>query len=409
MPGILCGLCCTLLVLAGQTQAQNYLAEPLLPAVTLSNGFTPDPLVFEITPGGGSTVSPDCPGYIYADQADLRLDYSTDGSVSLAIISRSVIDTTLVVRDPLGQWYCNDDAPELGGIDAAVVLPVPASGSYHIWVGTLQPSDGTGKASLAFTELDATNWWSITTPGLDSLPAADEFYADADTGSSFDSGEESYEYTEESATGTYDNTAAEVLGAVSDVLNTYIALQQGVGTDVTSGFDSNSGSDSEFSEYDSYDEYEFDDGGDDYFDEPQVIEDVEYSGDSGISPGGSTLPGVSYPDYSDRSRIIAGDGRSAMHCVSLETVSSGDSGLVGNDGRVLANNCGESVEITWCYEDDGSCARGYGGGTWTLGSGGSWPVSAEKEVRYAACIGANTVHWIDGQHGYRFYCNAPDR
>jgi len=44
-----------------------------------------------------------------------------------------------------------------------------------------------------------------------------------------------------------------------------------------------------------------------------------------------------------------------------------------------------------------------------LGAGGSWPVSAEKEVRYAACIGANTVHWIDGQHGYRFYCNAPDR
>ena len=107
---------------------------------------------------------------------------------------------------------------------------------------------------------------------------------------------------------------------------------------------------------------------------------------------------------SNKSRVIAGNGQSAMGCVALVVRSSGDSRVSGG-GRVLANNCSGPVEATWCYVDV-ECGR-ESGSAWTIGVGRSYPVSAEREIRWAACIGANTVSFEKGTAGTRFICTAP--
>jgi hypothetical protein len=134
----------------------------------------------------------------------------------------------------------------------------------------------------------------------------------------------------------------------------------------------------------------------------QLDRDLAAAG-RGSGAGGSAGGGSG----GDRSRIIAGNGRSAMDCVRIEQLASRDSSTSGG-GSVLANRCGGPVEITWCYpEDRGGCD--WSGNTWTLRVGGSWPVSAEKEIRWAACHGANTVRFEKGSMGTRYYCNAPDK
>jgi TonB family protein len=107
---------------------------------------------------------------------------------------------------------------------------------------------------------------------------------------------------------------------------------------------------------------------------------------------------------SNKSRVVAGNGKSAMGCVKLITLSKGDSALAGG-GRVLSNQCGETVEVIWCYVD-GECNLERGA-QWTIAAGKSWPVSAVRPVRFAACYGANTVSFEKGSEGSRYICNAP--
>lgn len=106
---------------------------------------------------------------------------------------------------------------------------------------------------------------------------------------------------------------------------------------------------------------------------------------------------------STRSRVIAGDGKSAMHCVSIERVASGNSALSGG-GKVIVNRCGETVETVWCYVN-GDCNTT--GAQVTLQANKSWPIDAVKDVRFAACLGKNTVRFEDGSKGLRYVCNAP--
>lgn len=103
-------------------------------------------------------------------------------------------------------------------------------------------------------------------------------------------------------------------------------------------------------------------------------------------------------------RIIASDGKSAMHCVRLDQLSSGNSGVSGG-GRRLFNGCTEEVEITWCNTP--GCGTPTGGNTWTVQPGRGWPVSADGEVRWAACLGRDTAAFVKGSHGLRYYCSAP--
>ena len=122
-----------------------------------------------------------------------------------------------------------------------------------------------------------------------------------------------------------------------------------------------------------------------------------------LSIGGVTPP---WKQQGKDKRTIAGNGKSAMHCVSLETIASGDSNTsAAVKGRVLVNNCSDEVEINWCTSP-GECER-ESGNTWTVQPGYSWPVSSEGEVRWSACHGANTTSTVKGSYGLRYYCNAP--
>lgn len=93
----------------------------------------------------------------------------------------------------------------------------------------------------------------------------------------------------------------------------------------------------------------------------------------------------------------------ATHCVKLVTVAKGDSRLSGG-GRLLSNQCGETVEVSWCHVET-ECGRS--GNSWTLGAGRSWPVSAHGEVRYAACRGKNSGGLLPGSAGTKYRCTGP--
>lgn len=120
-----------------------------------------------------------------------------------------------------------------------------------------------------------------------------------------------------------------------------------------------------------------------------------------ISIGGKS---AAWKQQGKDARIIASDGKSAMHCVKLVKLSDKDS-IMGMGGRVLSNQCEGPVEITWCYVDS-DCYKGVGN-AWTVGAGRSWPVSVERELRWAACHGANTASFVKGSYGLRYYCSAP--
>ena len=108
----------------------------------------------------------------------------------------------------------------------------------------------------------------------------------------------------------------------------------------------------------------------------------------------------------DRSKTIAGDGRSAMACVGIKSLASKDS-TMSNGRRIIVNNCESTVEVGWCYVDT-ECSRDFGN-LWTLGAGRSWPVSATREIRFGACYGADTLSGEKGTSGARFICQAPGR
>jgi len=134
---------------------------------------------------------------------------------------------------------------------------------------------------------------------------------------------------------------------------------------------------------------------------PQTISSNSPTANRPSSTGGSN----SGSSNSDRSRVIAADGRSAKGCVVLRTIAK-DSNM-GGGGRVIANNCGETIEIGWCYVDN-ECGRD-SGNQWNIRAGGSWPVSASREIMWGACYGPDTFSFERGSKGTRVICRAPLR
>lgn len=126
--------------------------------------------------------------------------------------------------------------------------------------------------------------------------------------------------------------------------------------------------------------------------------------DGTLNPLSIGNPGAQWKQQGKDARIIASDGKSAMDCVKLEQLTSGDSKL-GGGGRVLVNRCSDEVEIGWCYSP-GDCDTETGSG-WTVQPGKSWPVKATGEVRWAACHGRDTASFVQGSRGLRYYCKAP--
>ena len=84
----------------------------------------------------------------------------------------------------------------------------------------------------------------------------------------------------------------------------------------------------------------------------------------------------------------------AKACVKLVELASSDSSLSGGS-RVFSNQCGQTVEVFWCTLEE--CERG-SGNTWSLGAGRSWP-APKIEVRYGACLGANSGGMVKNSSG----------
>ncbi|WP_395644760.1 hypothetical protein [Terricaulis sp.] len=142
-------------VVAGPAYAQlNTNQAGAYGTVQLRSGFEPDPHDVSVDAGGtidASSINSDCIGMV-ADRADVTLRY-TRGDLPLILSVTSDADTTLVVRAPNGQWYCNDDGEF--GLNPSVRFDSPRSGRYQIWVGTFGSDGGTPPAVLHISELRA--------------------------------------------------------------------------------------------------------------------------------------------------------------------------------------------------------------------------------------------------------------
>ncbi len=167
-------------------QAQNVEAAPLFGEVSLDAGFSPDPYVVEVIPGGSLEVEnlgAACTGFIEGAQPDFDLYYGA-GDFPLGIFVQADVDTTLVISAPDGSWYCNDDAAYLSEANPGVLFDTPQSGLYDIWVGTYSDIDSPGQALLVITEYGAEDWASLDL-GSDTSTAV------ADTAGGIDFGDDS--------------------------------------------------------------------------------------------------------------------------------------------------------------------------------------------------------------------------
>jgi hypothetical protein len=134
-------------------------ASPRSGSTDLAAGFSPDP--FSITLSGGGTndlnsatdFASNCAGYVadglhyvgyVATAPDYQVNWSGASAVLRIFFVSASMDATLIVYDPAGNWYCNDNFNDFSP-NPMVDIANPASGQYDIWVGnSLGPDSGNG-------------------------------------------------------------------------------------------------------------------------------------------------------------------------------------------------------------------------------------------------------------------------
>ncbi len=123
----------------GTADAQNWNLNPAFGTLNLRAGFLPDPRTRRIQAGGDSHFNGGggCPGGgWFANAPDYRVNYSA-GNFPLTFYVSAPGDTMLLVNDPAGQWFCNDD---YNGLDPLIRFDRPRSGQYDVWLGTYNRS-----------------------------------------------------------------------------------------------------------------------------------------------------------------------------------------------------------------------------------------------------------------------------
>lgn len=117
----------------------NYRLQAAFGTITL-NGQS-NPYTRNVTAGGGFYL-PNCinntAGWVAA-APDFQFTYNGIGPLTLAIISNA--DTVLLINDPAGDFYFNDDADGFG-LGAALYFARPLAGVYDIWIGTYNRASG---------------------------------------------------------------------------------------------------------------------------------------------------------------------------------------------------------------------------------------------------------------------------
>lgn len=102
---------------------------------TLSSDFLYSPRSYSVVAGGDQSLS-NCPvpgtGNVIS-APDFQFDFINNGHGRLEIEVAGSCDTVLLVNDASGQWHFNDD---FNGLDPAVNIYNPQSGTYDVWVGT---------------------------------------------------------------------------------------------------------------------------------------------------------------------------------------------------------------------------------------------------------------------------------
>lgn len=119
-------------------------------AISLQAGFAPDPHRTPVAAGGNrsaSSLRSGCAGYIGMEPTR-QLNWS-GASGEIRIYVTSTADTTLLIRDPSGNYHCNDDWTS-GDTDPMLRFNNPRAGSYTIWVGKY--SRGTANGVLYISE-----------------------------------------------------------------------------------------------------------------------------------------------------------------------------------------------------------------------------------------------------------------
>jgi len=126
--------------------------DPYFETLNLSAGFPNDPRLVQVRAGGladTSSLPSECRGAAVGFRPDVRLNYRAGSILPLNIYAYSrTADLFLIVQLPNGRFLCNDD---YSGLNPAVLIQSPQSGTYNIWVGVY--GEGFGDGTLGITEL----------------------------------------------------------------------------------------------------------------------------------------------------------------------------------------------------------------------------------------------------------------
>ena len=116
--------------------------EPTFGTVPMVSGFVPDPWIETVLAGGSINAATieggdGCLGNIAA-VPDVNIEWLEPGTSPIRVFFVSDDDTTLVIRDPEGNFFCNDDSGLAVDrpLDPVIQLDEPIVGTYNIWVGT---------------------------------------------------------------------------------------------------------------------------------------------------------------------------------------------------------------------------------------------------------------------------------
>lgn len=146
--GVLAGAV-VLFHLTSRAETQDVSLDPLYGNANLKAGFLPDPHKVKVVAGGPIQTKLGGVTAWVAKAPDFRLNY-TAGAAALTFYVEAPQDTTLLINDPDGKWYADDDGN--GNLNPKIRFVRPKSGQYDIWIGSFN-KDQNPNAILYITEL----------------------------------------------------------------------------------------------------------------------------------------------------------------------------------------------------------------------------------------------------------------